>query len=397
MAFATGVAKRVIIAEETTFGVSPVTGGQYLRRVSSDLSLNKDSYESQEIVVSQQLRDARHGVRRPGGTFSGQISPGSYTKFWEGLLRNSFAAVTPVIQNFTLDPVAGTLTGTGFLATPLRKNDVVRLSGVTGPNATPLNGINLRIFGITDTVITLKDLPTTGLTAGALGAGATLTVAGKKLITPSSGQLYKSYTIEHWFSDITVSELFTGCKFGQTTIGMPSTGLVTFNSQVIGQNMTPATVQQLTTPTDSTSTASLAAVNGKLTYNGADLAMITGITLQIAPAMEANPVIGSNIVPWIFQGMLRVSGSFTALFMDETLSTIFINEQEVQLSVEMTTGSAANADFMRFSLPRVKAMSNTKSDGQMSLIQSFNFTALENVTDTSTDLTTLVIQDSTLS
>ena len=59
--FATGVAKRVILAEETTFGVNPITGGTYLRRVSSDLTLNKDSYESQEILISQQLRDARQG------------------------------------------------------------------------------------------------------------------------------------------------------------------------------------------------------------------------------------------------------------------------------------------------------------------------------------------------
>ena len=393
MAFATGVAKRVVIAEETVFGTSPVTGGQYLRRVSSDLTLNKDSYESQEIVVSQQLRDARHGVRRPGGTFSGQISPGSFTKFWEGLLRNTFQATSPVTQNLTLDPVGGTLTGTGLLASNIKKNDGIRLSGVTGANSTLLNGTNLRVASITDTVITVRDLPT-GCTAGALGASTTLSLAGKKVWTPQTGQLYKSYSIEHWFSDIAVSELFTGCRFGQTTIGMPSTGLVTFNTQVIGQDMKPGVAQQLTSPTDSTSTASLAAVNGKMTYNGQDLAMVTGLTLQIVPALEANPVIGSNIVPWIFMGMLRVTGTFTALFQDEVLANIFVNEQEVAVSVQMTTGSAPNADFMRFTMPRVKAMSNTKSDGQMSLIQNFNFTALENVVDATSDLTTLVIQDS---
>jgi hypothetical protein len=333
-------------------------------------------------------------VRRPGGTFAGQISPGSFTKFWEGLLRNTFQTTTAVAQNFTLDPIAGTLTGTNLLATPLKLNDGIRLTGVTGANATLLNGINLRISAITNTVLTVLGLPTTGLTAGPLGVGTSLGVAGKKLWTPVSGQLYKSYSIEHWHSDIVVSNLFLGCRFGQTTIGMPSTGLVTFNTQIIGQDMKSATVQQLTSPTDTTSTSSLAAVNGKMTYKGTDLAMITGMTLQIAPALEANPVIGSNIVPWIFMGMLRVTGSFTALFMDENLANDFVTEQEVALSIAMTTGSAANADFMRFTMPRVKLMSNTKSDGQMSLIQSFNFSAMENVLDTTEDLTTLVIQDS---
>src|SRR5215469_10785102 len=104
--FATGVAKQVAICEETTEGVNPVTGGKYLRRVSSDLALNKDTYESQEILVSQQIRDARHGVHRPQGTFAGQVSPGSFNDFWQGILRNNFVAGTSMASTtFTLDPV----------------------------------------------------------------------------------------------------------------------------------------------------------------------------------------------------------------------------------------------------------------------------------------------------
>src|SRR3954466_9838552 len=124
MTFATGVAKKVAITEETTFGTNPGTGGTYLRRVSSDLSLNKDSYESQEILVSQQIRDARHGVHRPQGTFAGQISPGSFNDFWQGILRNNFvagvqmAAVAGSITAPTGTPPSGTIvvTGGGLIA-----------------------------------------------------------------------------------------------------------------------------------------------------------------------------------------------------------------------------------------------------------------------------------------
>lgn len=390
--FATGVAKRVSIAEETTFGVNPVTGGKYLRRVSSDLTLNKESYESQEILVSQQVRDARHGVRRPQGTFAGQLSPGSFNDFWQAILRNTFAtgAVLATIT-LALDTAAGTLTGTGLITAGLRKDDVFRISGAGAPN-TPINGVNLRVNGLSSTVITTRDLPA-GLTSGSL-AGVTLTVVGKKIFMPGTSQLYKSYSIEHWFSDVGLSELFVGARFGQTAIALPATGLVTFNSQLMAQDMIADTSQQITTPTASNSSSSLAAVNGKLSYNGVDLAIVTGMNLTIAPTLEAPAVIGSNKVPWIFQGRLRVSGSFTALFQDETLANTFINENEVTLSAYLTTGPLANSDFMRITMPRVKAMSDQKSDGEMSLIQSMNFTALENVIDPAADLSTIIIQDS---
>jgi hypothetical protein len=175
---------------------------------------------------------------------------------------------------------------------------------------------------------------------------------------------------------------------------MPATGLVTINSQMIGQNMVSGTVQSSTTPTAATSSSSLAAVNGKLSYNNVDIALVTGINMQITPALEAPPVVGSNIVPFIFQGPMRVGGSFTALFQDETMSNTFINEVEVGVSMLLTAGAGANTDFVRFTLPRVKTMSNQRSDGPMSLTQTFNFTALENVADTTSDLTTIIIQDS---
>lgn len=393
--FATGVAKKVALAEETTFGVNPITGGVYLRRVSSDLSLNKDSYESQEILVSQQIRDARHGVRRPQGTFAGQISPGSFNHFWEGLLRSNFTAgVNLPGVSLTLDTTAGTLTGTGFNADGLKREDIFRLSGITGGN-TVLNGVNLRINTLSDTVITSRDLiGFVGATSGALAGTVDLAVVGKKLFIPASGQLLKSYTIEHFFSDVSISEAFLGCRFGQTSVALPATGLVTFTSQIMGQNMVQTTAQQLTAPSGPSSSMSLAAVNGKMTYNNVDLADVTGLNLQISPEIEANPVIGSNIVPWIFLGRLRVTGSFTALFTDETIANSFYNELVVGLSVYLTAGTLGTSDFMRFTLPAVKLMSATKSDGSMSLVQSFTFTALENTLDTEIDLSTIIIQDS---
>lgn len=392
--FATGVAKRVILAEETSYGVFNNNAAKYLRRVSSDLTLNRESYTSQEILVSQQLQDARLSVRRPAGTFSGQLSPGSFNDFFQSLLRSTFTSGSVLATvTLALNPADGTLTltGGGLLASGIKREDVVRISGAAAPNAA-LNGVNLRVNGLSDTVLTTRDLPT-GLTAGNL-TGVTVTVVGKKCFIPATGQIYHSYNVEHWFSDIALSELFLGARIGQTSIALPSSGLVTFSSQITAQDMQTADTQQLTAPTGPTTSSALAATNGKISYNNVDLAIITGMNLTIAPQMEQPAVLGSDVAPWIFLGNLNVAGNFTALFEDETLATSFINEQEVTLSIQLNMASGGATDFIRLTMPRVKAMSDQKSDGQMSLVQSMSFTALENVADTSIDLTTLVIQDS---
>lgn len=400
MTFATGVAKQVIIAKEVTEGVNPVVGGKVLRRVSSDLSLNVDSYESQEILVSQQLRDARHGVHRPQGTFAGQLSPGSFNDFWEGILRSTWTAgATLAGLALTLNLELGTLTCVaGGLLAELHQEDIIELTGIAAPNAA-LNGVKLRINGLSDTVITSRDLnaqmgTTLGLSDGALAAVG-LAVSGKKLFTPATGQLFNSYSIEHWFSDVELSECFVGCKFGNCSVALPATGLVTFSVQILGIDMLPVvTLQQLTDPADITTSSALAAVNGKLSYNGVDLAVVTGMNLQIAGATQADPVVGSNIVPHIFNGRLRVTGSMTVLFEDETIFNTFLDEIEVSASVMLYSGATSASDFMRITFPRLKLMSSSKSDGDMSLIQSFNFTALENVDNPLFDLSTIIMQDS---
>lgn len=400
--FATGVAKQVAIVEEISEGINPVTGGKYLRRVSSDLALGKDTYESQEILVSQQIRDARHGVHRPQGTFAGQVSPGSFNDIWQGILRNNFvagvasAAISLTLALVTGPPAVATLTGAGFFALGLKVHDVVRLTGVTGANAALLNGANIRINALSDTVITTRDIAGTA-TAGSLGSAVVITVAGKKVFIPPSGALYKSYSIEHYFSDILQSELFVGCKFGATTVALPATGLVTFSSQVIGMDMIQSPTQQLTTPAPTTTSSSLAAVNGIVEYNGVDVAIITGMNIQLNGALGADPVVGSNIVPHIFQGRFRTTGNLTALFEDETIFNTFRNEVEVAITLMLTVNSALSPipDFVSFVMPRVKLMGSTKSDSDMALIQTFNFTALENVTfDPHAPLTTFQIQDS---
>jgi len=56
---ARGVAKTLVVLAETSFGVQPTGTAQILRRNQSMLNLQVQEIDSQEILPSQQMRDAR--------------------------------------------------------------------------------------------------------------------------------------------------------------------------------------------------------------------------------------------------------------------------------------------------------------------------------------------------
>ena len=64
MTIQTGIGKRVAYKKElVAWGtIAVAAGGRYLRRVTSDIDLSKDTYTSNEIVTTYQISDFRHGL-----------------------------------------------------------------------------------------------------------------------------------------------------------------------------------------------------------------------------------------------------------------------------------------------------------------------------------------------
>lgn len=396
--FARGVAKTVTINPETSFGIVGAGTGQLLRRTSSDLNLSVAQVQSQEILQSQQVRDQRNGPRQVQGTLAGQLSPSTYSMLFEGLLRSTFAPVMPLV-NFT--DTAATLDGNqnvvvttsgGNFAQRFRNGDMLRVSGLIGASAVN-NFDDARVIAVSAGSMTLS-VPK-GSAAWTTGQTNTFTLPGKKLFIPATGQLNKSFSLEHWYSDIGESELFLGCKVTQISLNIPASGFVTVQASVSGQDMNKTTVQAFPAPAPLSSTTGLTATTGKVSYNGAAIAYISAMSVQIVSSVGNDPVVGSNIVPEIFLGTLMVRGSISAMTTSDSLTADFLNENEVSLSVLMTTGPADNAEFMSIHMPRVKLISSTKNDSDKAIMRSFNFVALENTGSASGhDLTSIVVQDS---
>ena len=400
--YARGVNKIVTVATETTFGTQASGSGQQLRRIQSDLNLIVTPISSQEILPSQQVRDARHGPFQVQGTLSGQLSPLTYETFFAILLRSSFAAggvQTAALTDTVISGVSGSAATLGttvgnFLTDGFKVGDIIRLAGNTGADATD-SGNNARVTSVTATAMNLQFLGAP--VAYASGQSVTISTPGKKCFIPATGQAINSVSIEHWYGDVGVSELFLGVMVNQISINIPAAGFVTFQASMIGQSMTVGSAQVYGSPTAPTTTTSLTAVGGRVYYQGNVILVITSANLQIAAAAQADPVVGSNQVPAIFMGTLSVRGSFTALFpnQNDTMMNDFLVENEVDLSFLMTTSPANNSDFVHVYLPRCKLMAATKTDSDRAISRSFQFMALENFgSNANANLTTVMVQDS---
>jgi hypothetical protein len=397
---ATGIFKQVAIKREVTYGTIPVAASaQLMRRVQSTIDLSKDTYTSNEIRPDFQVADYRHGVRRVKGALSGELSPKTYSDPLSAMLKRDFTTgVSAPALTLTIGGVAGAWTVTrstgSYLTDGFKIGDVVRIAGAT--NAAN-NAKNLMITALTTGAATCIVLNTSTMTAETSGASAcTLSVQGKKTFIPSTGHTDVSYSLEHWYNDITQSEVFSGVKFDKVAVSLPPTGMATVAFDVIGQNITTAQARYFTAPIAITGTGVVAAVNGILVVGGVAQVVVTGLSINIDPAFSGDPVVGANVVPNQFAGPVNITGQFTAYFTDNTLRDLFVNETESSLMVALTTDNTAAADVITFVLPRIKVGGQQKNDGTGGIVQTFPFQALYNVNGgagIATEQTSILIQD----
>lgn len=400
MALAAGVAKKLVVAKESVWGTAVAAGGtsQYLRRTESTIALERDPFQSNEIRSDFQIADYRLGTKRVSGAVNGELGLGSYSLFQAAALRKDFAVggsyTAGVGTGITSDSATKTFTRAGgsWITDGFRIGHTVRFSNLA---ATANNGVNYRIVGLTATVMTVAEAVTTDAVADET---CSCTTVGKVSFIPTSGHTSDSFTIEHNFSDIDLSEYFTGCRVSNMRVDLPATGLATCGFDVMGKDgtvVTGASAPYFTAPSAAGTGALLAAVNGTLRLGGTDIAVVTGANFTLDLGMTGDAVVGSNTLPALFYGRSNVTGQLTAYFEDATLLNAFINETELELYMTLTDTSSP-AGFISFYLPRVKLSGATKNDGEGGLIQTLPFQALLKPATTGYEQTTLLMQDSSL-
>jgi hypothetical protein len=402
MTIATGVAKQLKYKVESVWGTVPAAAAaQRLRRVTSTLNLKKTAFESNEILSHLQRLDYRHGVRSVEGAINGELSPGTYKDFIAAALRRAFTAVSAISgASLTIAGSGPTYTVTraagSWLTDGLKAGQVMRLS-VGSFNAANL-AKNLVVVSIgSATVATVMPLNGVALVAEGPIAGSTATVIGKVTFAPPSGHTDLSYSIEHWHSDLVLSEVYSGCKINRMPVNIPPSGMSTIGFEFMGKDIVTAGAEYFTAPTAETTTGILAGPNGIIVAQSGAIAIATGLSFTYDGNMSAEPVIGSTTYADIAEGRILVGGQLTAMFDSAAVRDYFLNETEVQLIAALAVSPAAAADFMSFALPRVKFGDAAKDDGDKNLILTLPFTALYNSAGgvgVQTEQTTLYVQDS---
>lgn len=399
MPASSAVFKQIAIKEEASYGVVPsASGAQLLRRVDFAMNLAKDSFESNEIRPDLQVADMRHGVRRVSGTLNGELSPGSYAPYLGAVMKRDFAvraALTGLSITVAASAALWTLTRASgsWITDSIRVGMVVRLSAGTF-NAANLNK-NLLVVSVTALALTVAVLNGTALVAEGPIASASLSVPGKWNFVPTSGHTDRSYSIEEWFADNSLSEVYSGVKFSGAQLQLPPTGLATISLTAAGQDLkTRGTTRFFTSPTAAPTSGIVAAVNGLLRVGSQMLASVTGLSIEIASEFSGDPVVGSNVVPNQFAGRVRVSGQFTAYLEDAVLRDLFVDEVQTSLIVALTTDNTAAAEFVSIAMTRVKVNAADKGDGEGGIVRTYQYTALLDTSGGANEATTIAMQDS---
>lgn len=193
----------------------------------------------------------------------------------------------------------------------------------------------------------------------------------------TNGVLRPSFTIEQYYPDLDITELFKGCRVGDMSISMPATGMATVTFGIQGQNMVASSASSapfFVSPSSATTTGVMSGVNGSLSIDGVGSSIVTSLDLNLTNNLNSTPVVGSTTIPEIFYGRSVVTGTVSAYFDSTSLLNAFINETVVALAVELT---ATDSTALKFKMNRVKLNGASKTIGaDGGVIASFPFQAL---------------------
>jgi len=416
MTTASGISKKLVVAPQVaqgTVAVQALATAQFMRRVTSSFDLTKETYQSNEMRADRQIGDFRHGVQSADGTIAGELSPGTFELLMAGILRRDFTTaavggpdsdVTAAITSGASGTFTSAATAT-FLTDGLKVGDVGRWTGFDDTEILN-NGRNFVITALTELIMTGTFLDGDPVDEGAEDQAVTFTLVGEKTWTPALSHTEDWFTIEHEFSDLSLSEVFWDAKPNTMAFKLPASGIATIDIGLMAlryEREPDGTSPWFTNVVAASSTGLLASIDGFVSVGGTEIALLTGIDFDIAAGITSEGVVGSNVKPDLFDGRIQVKGNMTLFFESGTMRDYFADETEVAVTVIITDNSDSDSEFLAFTMPRVKMGGSSKDDGEKGIVQTMPFVALFNTsgddgTTTTVDslATTLSIQDSTL-
>ena len=400
---AQGLYKQTTFGKQVALGTPLVgAGGQILRRKTSIFQAQRDTSNVDEIVSHRQDTGITYGQKKVMGKIDALLSAGTYSKLIAAALMKDFVAgaTTGAIITVTsaIGPITFTRSGGSYITDGFRIGDVVRWTG-WATTGTANNSRNFWITNLSATVMGGVFLDGTAGGAKAAGDSVTATVVGKKSLVPITGHTNDFFTFEEWYSDKSRSELFPDCKINKLDFGIPASGPATLAVDVVGVGTrTLASAQSFTAPAVETLFGVDQAINGLVYVNGVVVNHITSLSLSIDRGLTPlGASIGSAVSPDFNHGVVKVSGSFTAMFDDAVVQALYDSTTKTSIQVVTAVDNTATSDFHAFSIGRIAFTNDAPDDGLKGIMRTYPFIAEINSAGGAglpNDQTIISIQDS---
>lgn len=340
---------RVAFKVQSALNDLPTAAGATRLRMLGSPGMNEQSppIVSEEERSDLQPQQGRMGGRSTSGSYEVEASIGSHDALLEAVMRGTWAAaVTHDQTDFGATTItANLITATGdFLTLGYRVGDVITLSG-TGEAAN--NNRVLRVTGVTETTLAIAD------TLVASSGDATI-LRGRKLVNPAT-IVRRLFTVEQFYADLNKSMLFRDTRWTSLDVQVQANALKRLSFGTVGRFMEiKADVGPHFTDPTAPSSIPIVTVDGSLRFDGADVAIATGINLSINLDAETVGVVGDRLSPDVYDGGMAVSGQITAIRADLANIEKYLDEDELELHLVFRTPGAEPRPFLSLFAGNVK-------------------------------------------
>lgn len=367
-----GESNRVQLAyeRETTVGEipSPFTG-QITRMTSEDFKADKQTDTSKELRADRMVSDLVELGFESGGTIQGELSvAGAYDEFIESAVSGTYGNIISV-SGGNIDFVAVS-------------SDIVD-ANTSGAFASVAVGQWVLVSGATNAAnngwaqITLKNSDHSISVSKTLvdETGTGINVKGKMV---RNGVVKHSYSLEKYFTDIGVYQVFKGQHLGKWDLSATAKQIVTTSFEFMGMGVENADTAFTTSTTP--------AVGGDIVSASSDMGCvlldgvvsdtpIKEVSFTLDNALRSLDAVCSKYAVAINQGQQKVTGKFSAYFKNKTLLDKFIDHDDLALSFGFVD---PQGNAMRITFPRIKLATNSPSAAgiDQDIMQDIDFTAI---------------------
>lgn len=228
------------------------------------------------------------------------------------------------------------------------------------------------ITGITATVLTFANAVIA--TEGAISS--TLNTNVRALI-PGTTHLF--YTVEQFFQDKTLYEIYKGVETNTMAINIPTSGEISTEFAVLGTRYATGQVSGSTYTATTNRTPMAASVSGSsLTVNGSALGTcIESATININNNRALKYGVGEQFACFVEEGIRQVDLNFAAYLVDLTLQGYF--QAETRFALTLTTVSA-DGDKFAFYFPRLVLTAAPKGISGQTIVENYSAAAEKDTT-----------------